>query len=846
MARSTLTAEREARTIPETIPFPHQDRRIMQDFEKLGVFYLGREYDLKKKKTLDNLLLYDSKDLVTHAVCVGMTGSGKTGLCLSLLEEAAIDNIPALVIDPKGDLANLLLMFPDLKGEDFEPWVNTDDARKSGLPVKEFARKQAELWKKGLAEWGQSGERIKMLKNAADLVVYTPGSSAGIAVSILQSFEAPPEELVRDSELFRERINTTVTSLLALLGIDADPIQSHEHILLSTILSAAWKEGRDMDLATLITQIQNPPVKRIGVLDLETFFSAKDRFALSMQFNNLLASPSFEAWMEGVPLDIQSMLYTPEGKPRIAIFSIAHLGDTERMFFVSLFFNQVVAWMRQQSGTTSLRALVYMDEIFGYFPPVKNPPSKTPMLTLLKQARAFGVGLVLATQNPVDIDYKGLSNCGTWFIGRLQTERDKLRVLDGLEGASANTDSKFDRAEMERAISALGNRVFLMHNVHDNHPTVFITRWVLCYLRGPMTRQQIQTLMAPRLPEFASQQVDSRSAKPTTIEHEEHGELSDQRAVLPPEVSQFFVPIRSPRPKGARLLYTPMLLGCGSIYYSDAKADIDLTNAVNMMASVSEGAVAVNWPDAEKVELTDEDLEKSPADGEEGCLFAALPREAAKPKSYDTWKRAFADHLYRNEKITIYKSPSLGQISKPGESIEKFRIRLQQAAREVRDQQAEKLRQKFAPKVKALDERIRKAILAVESKKETAKQGKLAALLSAAGTILGAFLGRKAISATTISKTQTAIKAGAKTMKDSATVGAAEENVEALKKQKEELETEFQRELDSLQITVDPMKEELDEVIIRPKKTNITVRVLALAWVPNWKDPSGKVVAAWE
>lgn len=454
------------------------------DFEKLGVFYLGRLYDSQQKKSQDGLLLYDSKDLVTHAVCVGMTGSGKTGLCLALIEEAAIDGIPAILIDPKGDLANLLLTFPALKPEDFRPWVNEDDARRKNLSPDDYARQQAEQWQKGLAAWGEDGGRIQRLRDAADFAVYTPGSNAGIPLSILKSFAAPPPAIREDDELLRERIGTTTTSLLGLLGIDADPIKSREHILIATILDTAWRQGQELDLAGLIQQIQTPPVKRVGVLDLDAFFPSKDRFALAMALNNLLAAPGFGAWMEGEPLDVDRLLHTPEGKPRVAIVSIAHLNDAERMFFVSLLLNQVVGWMRTQSGTTSLRALVYMDEIFGFFPPVANPPSKTPLLTLLKQARAFGVGVVLATQNPVDLDYKGLSNTGTWFIGRLQTDRDKVRVLDGLEGAAGSAGKGFDRQGLERTLAGLSSRIFLLNNVHEDHPVVFESRWVMSYLRG--------------------------------------------------------------------------------------------------------------------------------------------------------------------------------------------------------------------------------------------------------------------------------------------------------------------------------------------------------------------------
>jgi hypothetical protein len=469
----------------------------MENYEKLGVFYLGRAHDMVAKKSKDELLLYDSKDLVTHGVCVGMTGSGKTGLCISLLEEAAMDNIPAIIIDPKGDMANMLLTFPQLQPQDFLPWVNEDDARKKGISKEDFAKKQSELWKKGLASWGQSGERIAQLRQAADFVVYTPGSNAGVPVSILKSFSAPPAAIRDDNELLSDRIVSTVTSILGLLGKEADPIRSREHILLSTILDTSWKQGHDLDLAALIQQIQNPPISKVGVLDLESFYPSKDRFDLALLLNNLLAAPGFNAWLEGEPLDIGQILYTPQGKPRMAIFSIAHLNDVERMFFVSLLLNQILAWTRTQSGTNSLRALVYMDEIFGYFPPVANPPSKTPLLTLLKQARAYGVGILLATQNPVDLDYKGLSNTGTWFIGRLQTERDKMRVLEGLEGVAATTGTKFNKQSMEQTLAGLGSRVFLMNNVHEDAPVIFHTRWAMSYLRGPLTRTQIKTLMDP-------------------------------------------------------------------------------------------------------------------------------------------------------------------------------------------------------------------------------------------------------------------------------------------------------------------------------------------------------------
>ncbi len=457
-------------------------------YEKLGSLYLGRTYDPAKAADTREPLLYDSRDLTTHAVCVGMTGSGKTGLCLALLEEAAIDGVPAIVIDPKGDLGNLLLTFPLLTTEDFRPWVDPGEAARKNLDPDAFAAATAETWRKGLADWDQDGERIARFRDSVDIEIYTPGSTAGTPLSVLRSFEPPPADLRDDTTALRDRINAAVSGLLGLLGVDADPLRSREHILLSTLFDHAWRAGTSLDIASLIQSVQKPPFTKVGVFDLETFFPAKDRLGLAMSINNLLAAPGFATWMEGEPMDVQRLLYTPAGKPRVAIVSIAHLNDAERMFVVTLLLNEVVAWMRRQSGTSSLRALLYMDEIFGYFPPTAMPPSKIPLLTLMKQARAFGLGVVLSTQNPVDLDYKGLSNAGTWFIGRLQTERDKARVIDGLLSGG---DGSLDKATLEPLIANLGNRVFLMRNVHDDAPVLFRTRWALSYLKGPMTLQEI-------------------------------------------------------------------------------------------------------------------------------------------------------------------------------------------------------------------------------------------------------------------------------------------------------------------------------------------------------------------
>ncbi len=824
----------------------------MQDFEKLGVFYLGREFDIGKNAPGADLVLYDSRDLVTHAVCVGMTGSGKTGLCVSLLEEAAIDGVPAVVVDPKGDLSNLLLTFPDLRDADFLPWINEEDARRKGMPPADFAAAQAALWKKGLADWGQDGERIRKLRNAAEFAVYTPGSTAGIPVSILKSFAFPGKAVAEDSELLAERIGSTVTGLLSLVGIEADPIRSREHILLSTVLNDGWKRGQDFDLAGFIHAIQEPPVSRIGVFDLESFFPSKERFELAMKLNNLLAAPGFSAWLEGDPLDIDRMLHAPTGKPRVSIFSIAHLGDAERMFFVTLLLTQLLGWMRSQPGTTSLRALFYMDEIFGYFPPVADPPSKAPLLTLLKQARAFGLGIVLATQNPVDLDYKGLSNTGTWFLGRLQTDRDKERVLDGLEGAAGGA-GRFDRREMERILSGLGQRVFVMNNVHEDAPVVFQSRWAMSYLRGPLTRSQIRQLMdpvkasragvpaavpaaapaSPVAPQAPAAAAAARAASPAA---------ASARPVLPPDIPQVFLPVRAPQPEGASLSYEPMLLGMGTVYYANAKIGVSAKSDVRLLADLSGRPAKVDWSEAREMELGEDDLERFPH--VPNASFGEPPAEAAAAKSYSAWGNAFREWVYRNRKLELLKSPGTGLVSGPGEPEREFRIRLQQAAREKRDRQVERLRQKYAPKIAALEDRIRRAGQTVEREKTEAGQQKIQTAISFGAAILTALTGRKKLSQSALGRAATTARGAGRTLKEARDVARAEENVQALEKQLEDLKALMEQETAAVRAEADPVSEELERCEVSPKKTDISVTSISLAWFPYWRDDRGGNIPA--
>jgi hypothetical protein len=822
----------------------------MEDYEKLGAFYLGRPYDLKEKKAKEGILLYDSKDLLTHAVCVGMTGSGKTGLCIALLEEAAIDGIPAIIIDPKGDLANLMLTFPDLKPDDFSPWVNEEDAQKKNLSTADYATQQAELWKKGLADWGQDGARIKRLRAAADFRIYTPGSNSGIPVSILKSFAAPPEAIRDDTELMTERVNTTVTGLLGLLEIDADPITSRQHILISMILNGAWMNGQDLDIAGLIQQIESPPMTKVGVKDIESFFPFKDRQELAMSINNLLAAPGFSSWMEGEPLDIQQILHTADGKPRHAIFSIAHLNDAQRMFFVSLLLNQTLGWMRTQSGTTSLRAILYMDEIFGYFPPTANPPSKVPLLTLLKQGRAFGLGVVLVTQNPVDLDYKGLSNAGTWFIGRLQTERDKARMLEGLEGIAGGTGMKFDRGTMEQTLAGLGNRIFLLNNVHEDGTEVFETRWDMSYLRGPLTRAQIKSLMEPikaqatATPQAvaatagaATQAAVSAAPAPAPAQP-----AASQRPALPPGISQYFIPVRGSGSEGTSLVYHPALLGIAEIGYSDSKT-VDATQHLTQLVPMASGPIPIDWEQGSAIDLPVEDLEESP---DSSAQFAELPGGASKAKSYDSWQKDFATWIYRNQKLELLESPSLEIASNPGESERDFRVRLQQHAREKRDEIAEKLRQKFAPKIAAMEEKKRRAEQAVAREAEQAKGQKLQTAISFGTTLLSSFMGRKAISLSTLGRATTAVRGVGRSMKESEDVGRAQETVEAINQQMAELDAEFKTQTDALEKSSDVQTEQLETISLKPKKSNISVKLLTLAWAPYWHNAQGQEVPAWE
>ncbi len=825
----------------------------MQEFEKLGTFYLGKTIDPGTGKREDEYLLYDSKDLTTHALCVGMTGSGKTGLCIGVLEEAAIDGIPAIVIDPKGDMTNLLLSFPALSPADFTPWVNKEEAQKKGLSLDEYGAAQSKLWKKGLAEWEQDGERIRAMHAKTDIKVYTPGSSSGNPLSIVKLFSLPSAEILNDREAINELASGTAASLLGLLGIEADPIRSREHILISNILLTSWGNGENLDLAGLIHQIQKPPFNQIGVMSLESFYPDKDRFSLALQFNNLLASPGFADWMQGEPLDIDRLLYSDTGKPKISILSIAHLNDSERMFFVSLVLNQIVGWVRTQPGTSSLRALLYMDEIFGFFPPVANPPSKQPLLTLLKQARAFGLGVMLTTQNPMDLDYKGLANMGTWFIGRLQTDRDRTRLLDGLEGASLTSGNAFDRQEMAELISSLSSRKFLMNNVHEEQPVLFETRWCLSYLRGPLSRAEIQLLTKDQksspntsastatshaavnepVPVAVPAAQATAAAMPSSVSQQE---VAPQ---LPNTVTQTYLPYRGSREE---LVYRASLTGLATVHYEDKKNDISTSEDTMRLVPINDSLVPVDWGKSEIIEFDANDLESS---GAESAAYLPIPPACLKKTSYTAWEKDLVDYLFRNAKLPLYRNLHLKKISQPDESERDFIVRLQQESREARDEAIEKLRDSYAKKVAALEERIRKAEQAVEREKDQARDAGIQTAVSLGSTLLSALLGRKKVSTSSVGKAVTTARSVSRQTKQKGDVTRSKETVEAYQQQLAELEKALQADIDGITDKLDAKAEDVTAYEVKPLKRDCVVKAISLTWEPLRRESDGTLTKAW-
>ncbi len=809
-----------------------------------GKFYLGNIYDLKNGELTDQPVLYDPDDLTTHAFVVGMTGSGKTGLCIDLLEEAALQGIPALMVDPKGDITNALLHFPDLRPEDFAPWINPDEARREGKSVAEVAAATADLWRNGLAKWGIGPDRIRALTESAHFAIYTPGSDAGIPISILASLKAPDIPWEGNREILLEKIQGTVTALLGLVGMDdVDPVRSREHILLSNIFQHAWQQGKDLTLAELILQTQNPPFDKLGVFDLETFFPADERADLAMLLNNILAAPTFQTWLSGVPLDIPSLLYAPDGKPRHSVFYLAHLSDQERMFFVTLLFAAVETWMRTQPGSDALRAILYFDEIYGYLPPTANPPSKQPMLRMLKQARAFGLGLVLVTQNPVDVDYKALSNMGTWAIGKLQTDRDKQRLLDGLQGASPGVD----RQTYDRLISSLRKRVFLLHNVHEKEPVVFHTRWAMNYLPGPLTRAQIPALNRLAGAEAAPAQ-EASPATPTAPAAAQQPSAprpaaaspdlgTTTRPAVPRGVAEYFLPQNltlseaiqaSGRslPAEAKVVgtrYRPVLLAQANVRLTQRKYRLNSEIARTALVDEIDRNGFVRWEDF----LTERPVDERAFDRAPLPEARFLPLEAPlnDAKTLKALKRDFADFVYRETEVTVRANPALKVYAGPEVSQAEFRRMCSEAAREKMEAELEKVAAKFDRKIERLKERLAREERELAEDEEEYQQRKMEELGTHAENVLSLFMGRRRRLTSSLTKHRLTEKAKADIEESEAAIADYKQQIADLEKEKAEALEDVRRKWADI-------VEEVEEIPARPYKKDIAVELFGIAWLP--------------
>jgi len=777
-----------------------------------------------------------------------MTGSGKTGLCIGLLEEAAIDKVPALIIDPKGDMTNLMLQFENLQPTDFEKWINVDDAGRKGMTVSEYGAYKAEKWEKGLASWGQQKERIRLLKESADINIYTPGSDSGIPINIMGSFAAPQfkagEDFDSDSEMVRERIQGTVAALLGMIGSKEDPVRSREGILLANLFEHYWRLGEDLDLAKLIKGVQSPPMAQLGVFDIETFYPAKDRFNLAMDFNTLIASPQFKYWLQGEDLDIDKLYYTPAGKPKHSIFYISHLSESERMFFVTLLLNSLISWMRRQSGTTSLRSLLYFDEIFGYFPPTANPPSKKPLLTLLKQARAYGVGSVLVTQNPVDIDYKGLSNAGTWFIGKLQTERDKMRVLEGLKGAIAEAGGK--QLDFDRIITGLDSRVFLMHNVHDDAPTIYHTRWAMSYLRGPMTRPQVKELMKGKKSERSkvySSSIAEASQARAVIDDQPKVEVAPS---LDHSIDQRYLAVwKSPSEVGLSassektLIYEPHLLVSGKVRFYDDKRGVDVVNPIAYLAGAPDEFGRTNWDEALKISNWEKSLLSSPDYPDNvGVKFDNVPEAMNTSSELGKIEKEFSNWLYQTQRMYTLEHEELDVYQSDDETEEAFRMRLELRAREARDNEVDKLHEKYETKFRRLDEKIRKEERDLDEALADKRGRRNDELINVVETVFGGVFGKRRRSTSSVTtKRRMARKAAEK-------VEESREDLDMLDLAKRELEDELRDRVAEISSKWDKVSQGISKKEIKPRRTDVKVMDPIITWYPYWVGGDGKKVSA--
>jgi hypothetical protein len=827
-----------------------------------STFYLGRAYDPIRQTITDKEIRYDPADLTTHAVVTGMTGSGKTGLCIALLEEAALQGIPAIIIDPKGDLTNLLLHFPDLAPQDFQPWIDADLARRAGKSVEQVAADASQSWREGLREWNVSQDRILALKNAAHFTIFTPGSDTGAPVSVLASLAAPEIRWNENREVLREKITSTVTALLGLVGYtDVDPLRSREHILLSNIFETEWSQGRDVKLAELVLQTQTPPFDNLGAFPVETFFPAKDRMELAMLLNNILAAPTFESWREGEPLSIASMLYTANARPRHNIFYLAHLSDAERMFFITLLLSAVETWMRTQSGAATLRALLYMDEIAGYLPPLRNPPSKSPLLRMLKNARAFGLGLLLATQNPVDLDYKALSNAGTWFIGKLQTEQDKARLLDGLEGASGG----IARTVFDKLISSLGKRVFVLHNIHANQPELFQTRTTMNFLAGPITRNRIRDLnllanpggsippqpmippVTPVLKETSTpimmravRPVQSPPQQPTTSI-----QSSSTKPPVPAFIQEYFLPQNYSLPEAFSaaqqtmpaevmidsVIYYPTLLASAEVHILDRKHGVDTELTRTVLVKSPEKRGSIRWED---YTFNTDLLNSIDTSSAPSTRFSSIDAPLNDVKLMTALQKDFTDWVFHNSAVKARVNQALKVFAGPDVSPAEFMKACADAARDARDAEIEKKTAQLDRQLKSLEDKLTREERELAKDEDELSNRKMEEAGTHIENITGLFGGRRKASrlSSSLTKRRMTQQARADVEESKEAIKQFNQDILDLQKRREEVVAEIN---DRWGRVVN----ESTEMTITPKKTDVLVKVFGVAWMPHYVIKSG-------
>lgn len=803
-------------------------------------FYLGGVVDPATGDRTDELIDYDPGDLTTHGVIVGMTGSGKTGLGIIYLEEALLRGIPTLILDPKGDMTNLLLTFPDLLPADFEPWVDEAKARKEEKTVAELAAETAELWRKGLGWWDQDGARIGALKEAAGFTIYTPGSAAGVPLNIVGSLSNPGLDWDSEAEALREEIQGFVSGLLGLIGVEADPISSREHILLSNLIEHGWRRGTDLDLAVLLAQIQEPPMRKLGVFEVDTFFPAKDRLALAMKLNGLIASPAFASWTEGPDLDIGSLLWDANGKPQASIIYLAHLSETERQFIVTLLLSRVVTWMRRQAGTGDLRALVYMDEVFGFVPPTASPPAKQPILTMLKQARAFGVGLLLSTQNPVDLDYKAMSNAGTWCVGRLQTERDKARIVEALKSARGDVDVK----SLDASISGLDKRQFLLHNTHEPAPRIFSTRWALSYLRGPLTKEQISRLSPEPDTAVPTAAPDTDVINQAPVPNAGAEASADMVSGSAPrtDLGENETPVMPRVAEGIQVRY----LDAAAPWAADIGADPQSTRfqagvAARVHVTFDERTADLvhqeEWeaffmPLRGRLDQEDRfDVDHDPRDlVERTPTIATYLIPEAKIDTASFFRTATTDiktHLYRDHSITLLHNKQLGLAARVDEDEVAFRRRCDAAGQDKADVEAAALRDKYETKMKRLRadfDTAEQRAAALESDLQGAREEQL---WDSAGAVFDILRGRRRTrSITGSSRSRSARRSKQQRLE------TAHGKVQDTWQKMSDLEQDLLDELEEINDKWEAVAVDIASLEVGLEKDDIQVDELTLVWVP--------------